>query len=204
MLVLDVFIIFGYFLIFPRLLKDYYLYMLPVYMSLFLGIYVYLLYKKITLKIVLVGLGIGLFVLFGWDVQTRISDRSIEMYGNQLSVIDVIYANAMGSSFKVYTYTPVIYDYTYQYLFSWYGNKHYGYIPQDYAYLPDEPEYVLKKAVFDEGKVYGMDSDFMPIYLVAENYSHDYYGQQAWLDHFGSDGKNEIYNTKSISVWKIE
>lgn len=58
-----------------------------------------------------------------------IGDASV--YRNQLEVIDYIYQQAQGKDFNKLVYTPPVHDYTYQYLFLWYGQKTYGYIPRD-------------------------------------------------------------------------
>lgn len=67
------------------------------------------------------------------------------VYRNQIAVIDYIYKNSKGKNFNYVAYTPPIYDYTYQYLFSWYGKKKYGYTPslskQENFFLILEPDY---------------------------------------------------------------
>ncbi len=65
------------------------------------------------------------------------------VYRNQVAVIDYIYLQAKGKPFKYVTYTPPIYDYTYQYLFAWYGKNTYHYIPvskSDLAFFILEPD----------------------------------------------------------------
>lgn len=57
-----------------------------------------------------------------------IGDASV--YRNQLQVIDYVYQQAHYAKFKYIVYTPPVYDYTYQYLFQWYGRKKYGYVPE--------------------------------------------------------------------------
>lgn len=51
------------------------------------------------------------------------------VYRNQLLVIDYAYTQAKGRNFKYVVYTPPVNDYTYQYLFLWYGPKKFGYSP---------------------------------------------------------------------------
>lgn len=51
------------------------------------------------------------------------------VYRNQLAVVDFVYHKAHGEHFNYIVYTPPVYDYTYQYLFAWYGEKTYGYTP---------------------------------------------------------------------------
>ena len=56
-----------------------------------------------------------------------VGDASV--YKNQLEVIDYVYRQSVGKSFKYVVYTPPVYDYTYQYLFQWYGPHKYHYAP---------------------------------------------------------------------------
>ena len=74
------------------------------------------------------------------------SDPSL--YKNEIAAIDYVYQKAGGENFKVYTYLPSVYDYPYQYLFWWYGQKEYGYIPYEYAYSPNKPQYISNKEKF--------------------------------------------------------
>ncbi|HVZ67442.1 MAG TPA: glycosyltransferase family 39 protein [Patescibacteria group bacterium] len=62
-----------------------------------------------------------------------VGDASV--YRNQIGVIDYVYANAKGHDFKYVVYTPPVHDYTYQYLFRWYGPKTYKYAPSDKSKL---------------------------------------------------------------------
>jgi len=57
------------------------------------------------------------------------------VYRNQVAVIDYVYDNAQGKDFKYVVYTPPVHDYTYQYLFMWYGQKMYHYTPKTQANL---------------------------------------------------------------------
>jgi len=67
-------------------------------------------------------------------------------YKNEIAAIDYAYNQAQGKNFKAYVYSPGILDLPYQYNFWWYGQKKYGYAPIDYAYLPNQPEYIKDKA----------------------------------------------------------
>lgn len=51
------------------------------------------------------------------------------VYRNQINVINYIYRKAHGRHFSFQVYTPPVIPYTYEYLFSWYGKKYFGYIP---------------------------------------------------------------------------
>lgn len=67
------------------------------------------------------------------------------VYRNQLAVVDYIYSNAHGQPFNYVAYSPAVYDYPYQYLFSWYGKNKYHYMPssgkQKLFFLIIEPDF---------------------------------------------------------------
>ncbi len=63
------------------------------------------------------------------QLQNPYFSGNISVYRNQLAVVDTVYQQAQGKPFKYAVYTAPIVDYTYQYLFSWYGPKKYGYQP---------------------------------------------------------------------------
>lgn len=71
------------------------------------------------------------------------SDPSIVR--NELAAIEWIYRDAGASPFAVYTYTPAIYDYPYQYLIWWYAWKNKLPYPKDFAYKPGTYDYVPNK-----------------------------------------------------------
>lgn len=53
------------------------------------------------------------------------------VYRNHIAIIDYIYRESDGKEFKYVLYTPPVHDYTYRYLFSWYGKKRYNRVPSD-------------------------------------------------------------------------
>lgn len=79
----------------------------------------------------------------------RSTDPSV--YRNEIDAIDYAYQKAGGKGFKLYTYLPSVIDYPYQYLVWWRGIKKYGYLPEDYAYLPNKPDYIGGKKELDKG-----------------------------------------------------
>lgn len=68
------------------------------------------------------------------------------VYRNQLAVVDYVYKEADGKDFKFVAYTPPVFDYTYRYLFMWYGEKKYNYLPTEetkdatYSFFIIEPD----------------------------------------------------------------
>lgn len=81
----------------------------------------------------------------------RKEDGGNSLLKNETAVIDYTYRQANGRNFKVYIYLPSVIDYPYQYLYWWYGLKKYGFLPKDFAYLPDKPEYIKQKQKFNTG-----------------------------------------------------
>lgn len=92
----------------------------------------------------------NIFNFFANDFGKPSSDPSL--FKNEIATIDYVYKKANGKNFKVYTYLPSVYDYPYQYLFWWYGKKTYGYVPGEYKYLPNKPEYIASGEKFQGSK----------------------------------------------------
>lgn len=67
---------------------------------------------------------------------------------HQIKAIDWIYQRVGGANFKAYNYVPEVYDYSYQYLYWWYGEQRYGYRPVSVSYLPDVPLYIPRQNEF--------------------------------------------------------
>lgn len=53
------------------------------------------------------------------------------VYRNHIAVVDYIYKQSENKEFKYVLYTPPVHDYTYKYLFSWYGGNKYKKLPDD-------------------------------------------------------------------------
>ncbi len=94
--------------------------------------------KKLPLWLVVVFVLINLVLM-------KPSRTFNSLYINQVEAIDKIYQDAGGDGFKVYTFVPAIYDYNWQYLWFWRGLNQYGYLPEDFSYWPNVPEYVPHK-----------------------------------------------------------
>jgi hypothetical protein len=103
-------------------------------------------FSKVTLVIVAI-LVVGIFnpwsMVHSMSIPLWEGDASV--YRNQTNAVDYVYKMAKGKNFKYIVYTPPVYDYTYRYLFQWYGGKEYGYQPTDknpyYLFVIIEPDY---------------------------------------------------------------
>ena len=117
-----------------------YLVGLPVFYILLFGISLYLLGQRISVYVpALIIIAVFLLNLNpvalyqGLAKPLWVGDASV--YRNQVAVMDYVYKQANGKNFKYVVYTPPVYDYTYQYLFMWYGPKKYHYSPSPQANL---------------------------------------------------------------------
>lgn len=88
------------------------------------------------------------------------------VFKNEIKAIDFVYKRVEGMNFKLYTYTPSVYDYPYQYLIWWYGQRKYHYLPKDYAYLPNKPAYISNKNRFTSKFYPAKDSNL--VFLIKE------------------------------------
>jgi hypothetical protein len=94
------------------------------------------------------------------------NDRSL-LY-NQIKVVDWIYTHSENNGFNLYTYTDSYYDYSYQYLISWYAKNKYGFYPCEYSnfplsikmlYVPNPQNYVEPKLGCDKFRFLIIDSN---------------------------------------------
>ncbi len=151
LLLFEVIIIFVFIFgtsIFDRAIWGHYIVALPVLYILFVGIALQSLFKKNMLVGIVVLVLYLLFLLKPLDIikniQAPLWEGNAAVYRNQTAVLDYIYKDANGRKFNYIVYTPAVHDYPYQYLFSWYGIKQYGYIPskeaKDLFYVIIEPD----------------------------------------------------------------
>lgn len=91
-------------------------------------------------------------VSFISNLNKPIFEGDAAVYRNQLAVIDYVYGQANGKDFKYVVYTPPVHDYTYRYLFKWYGPKKYHYLPSvksNTAYFILEPDFQYPSRLTD-------------------------------------------------------
>ncbi|MBI2594167.1 hypothetical protein HYW39_00550 [Candidatus Curtissbacteria bacterium] len=110
-------------------------------------------------------------------VKTKLDPAQLS---NQLTVLSIIYNDSQNDPFSVFVYTPVIYDLNWQYLSWWQGIKEGRGLPTDFAYLPNQPDYVRNK------NVYAPKPRTSPlVYLVIERgQENQFYARENWLKNF--------------------
>lgn len=128
-------IIIVYFIVltlFPHDIFAHYLIGIPIFFLLVISIGINVLRRQS--KLAAVGM-IALILFVNIDILSLFSmfspswEGNAAVYRNQLATIEYVYQQANNKQFNYIAYTPVVHDYTYQYLFSWYGKTHYGYSP---------------------------------------------------------------------------
>jgi hypothetical protein len=97
---------------------------------------------------------------------------------NLLRNIDWVYQEANGQGFNAYSYVPEVYDYPNQYLYWWYGQKKYNYMPESISYsFTQVPEYVRMQDTFYENTRPSNNERIALIYETKSTYLQ-------WLDQF--------------------
>lgn len=129
---------------------SHYLVGLPVFYILLFAISINLFKNKLKNYILPLIIVLFIFLLnlnpisFIKNINKPIFEGDAAVYRNQLAVIDYVYTQAKGKDFKYVVYTPPVHDYTYRYLFKWYGPKKYKYKPSvksNTAYFILEPDF---------------------------------------------------------------
>lgn len=146
----------------------------------YIFIFSYLLYASFENKSYKIFIAVGIFILLlilsGTVNAVKTSLYDYSDYGGtaklkgKIDAIDYIYKDAKGKPFGALAFSPPIYTYPYDYLFSWYGNKKYNYIP-----------YSEKKGTF---------------YLLIEKDPNKPWSYKGWLETVIKSGK--IIYTKTL------
>ena len=124
-------------------------------------------------------------------------------YKNKMKAVDHIYLHAQNEPFSVYTYTPEIYDYAYQYLFFWQGFKGNN-LPIEFSYKPNETSYIKEKldllSLFEKTE-HHTPRTFLIINL-PENEFH--YPLDSWLESLSlSEVVSKTKMTKELEIWEV-
>jgi len=144
------FVTFSFYLFFPNAVWQWYLtHLYFVYMSI-ASIVIYFSVKQLKILRIIYFVFIILMVFSSLKTLRNrykydfIDPRGTVGFKSKLEAIDYIYQDAKGEEFNVLVFTPPIYDYPYRYLLSWYGEKKYGFVPEDrkegLLYLWIEPD----------------------------------------------------------------
>lgn len=130
--------------------------------------------------------------------QIVVKDKSSDPanYANQLDAVNFVYNQANNTDFSVYIYIPSVYDYQFQYLFWWYGQKQYGYLPIEYAYLPNVPEYISDKSLIKTSR-FEKKPEF--VFLIQHKSRSDLLG--LWKNNFN---KNSLVSIQEVGPFIIE
>ncbi len=111
---------------------------------------------------------------------------------NIITNINWVYGKAGGDGFEAYNYVPEVYDFSTNYLYWWYGNKNYGYIPSKISYsLSEVPEYIRKAGKFQNNTRINNENNIALIYEAQGNYGE-------WLKQF----KDYCLMDQKIFDWK--
>lgn len=119
--------------IFDRAIWGHYIVALPVLYIIFIGIAILILITRNKFIGFIIFILYLIFLLQPAKVINNMKEPLWEgdaaVYRNQIAILDYVYKDANGKGFNYTVYTPAVHDYPYQYLFSWYGKKQYGYAP---------------------------------------------------------------------------
>lgn len=133
-----------------------------------------------------------------YDFWNKASDDP-SLYSSEIAAVDYVFREADGKNFKVYTYIPSVYDYPYQYLLWLRGIRKYGYVPEDYAYLADKPQYISAKEAFSSPLSTKGDSGLVFLIMEPERYFPE--RRAAWLGDFD---RLEFIKEKQVGPVQIQ
>jgi len=135
----------------------------------------------------------------------RVSGDS-SVFKNEISAIDFVYKYANGQNFKVYTYLPSVYDYPYQYLIWWYGDKKFGYLPIEYSYTLNKNDYISNKENFSANKEnLSQRKDSNLVFLIKEpNYNYTRFGWEGEFISAPNAPKFESVEKTMVGPLEIE
>lgn len=131
---------FSILVLFPQPVWSHYTVGLPLFYCIFFSLVLNILKKQLYTKFIYAIIIVFLFFIMNpftviSEARNPLWEGDASVYRNQIATIEYIYSHAKGKPFKYVLYTPPVYDYTFTYLFSWYGKQKYGYIPSEKASL---------------------------------------------------------------------
>lgn len=177
---------FSFYLLYSYPLKGWYLLGLRIPYIFLIALFLFQIFSKhLVLKVLVCGIiALSFFNTyqdqsrFLQDINYQSTDKST--LRNEMTTVDWVYSKANGDGFTAYNYIPSVYDFPYQYLYWWYGNKKYGYQPEKVTYLDNVPEYIQNNEVFFKSKKPATNGNVFLIYEPDENNER----LAAWLGNF--------------------
>lgn len=187
------FLVFAYIFyitIYHHELKLWYLESLRVWYCFVIGISLINIKKFKKLAILIIGFlwirNLFLISTDQWQFINKNQSDDPKNLANLISNIDWVYKETNHKGFQAYNYVPEIYDYPHQYLYWWYGNKKYGYMPNKVSYsLTEVPEYLRSQQDFyekvkeDTGKI-ALIYETKDLYIGWLNQFEDYCTTKKW------------------------
>lgn len=170
-------------IIFPAQFKMWYLYsLLPLLVVIIAVVLTKLSARSLVFSCLTVVYLISYAVLnskFSLALEQQTTAERLKLLATQREIVEYVIEMGGNEPYAAYTYTETIYDYPYQYLFWWQGQKT-GHGPIEYAYLPGKTDYVLNKTLYDPSP-----QPFTTIFLIMEkdNPASDY-RWETWLKAF--------------------
>jgi len=122
---------------------------LNIYYCFLFGIVFTYLWKKNILRLIFIGvivtlIGSYMFETFNFYKNDFNDFGGTHKMKGKMQALDYIYKDAAGKQFNIMIFTPPIYTYPYDYMLWWYGEKKYGYKPENKKegtlYLLIEPD----------------------------------------------------------------
>jgi len=143
------------FVLYPYALWPWYLSGVDALMLTLIGLGIFFLlnlrkrYFFLSVGILFIFIIINVIRYLPWPLEQGFSPDPANLR-TRLKVVDLIYEDTNDKGFKVFTFAPYVYDYPYQYLIWWRAKTKYGYLPEEYTYLPNQPDYVSAKEAADK------------------------------------------------------
>ena len=166
--------------IFTPEVKNWYLYGLTIPLAFLITFALHGLKSRKIIMLFLAAYMLANILPFAKNARINASKSDPAQLANQMKAIDYIYEDKKENNFSAYVFTPSIYDHNYQYLFWWQGIALDRGLPADFAYLPNQPDYVRNKNVYKSRKP---AADL--VYLIIENAAeNEFYTKNNWLKNF--------------------
>lgn len=147
-------IIFLWFIFYPFAIQSWHVVDIEVLTIMVIGLALYSLFRKGKMEAIISLILLFLVGLFGVRPNRllpfeKFASPDPANLRTRIQVVDLIYQDAGGRGFNLFTFAPYVYDYPYQYLIWWRAKTKYYYLPEEYFYLSNQPKYLVAKAEAD-------------------------------------------------------